>query len=648
MSAENETPQSKLGFEKLASQNQPKDPEIAQRMKVLDALKSYLMESRQNAKEWQDKAQKSWDMLHGRIDWSHKTGDQSKVHINRVGLAQEQIKAQIKAGLMNFDQWIVVEPEIGFDPETSLFSLSNAKRMVLRGIEDNNPKAQLSDNIGISLVENMLATKLKPCVYYRRGPGGKEIKEFYIEHIPLNIRSYYPDAKMSGLYEFHEVEMDHYKVMELSADTPSDVYPFNKELVKNLKGTSLRIEETNEQRDRGNDTTITTIDRRKSHVLHEFWGTVLDVNGEIMKWKFKDGKEIELRNVIIVMANESEIISNPRPFPCWDGTSDIISMQVLRSNINTYGKSLLAPGVDMNKAEDELINACIDAGLKESYNVNSLKLHGLAEKKQASGGIKYGTTLLQNNQLAPGEKLIETVKTGQVSGGALQILQIVQAAGSENMRLNEVKLSGKLQNKQTRATEVVAANETIQGLFESIIGDIEDVYVEKYAKKVFYLMLQNAKLLNDMDLEYIFYGNKEKIEKFKSMSPKELFNAYAYCFRFRGKGIRSVGQSAKQAQMLVQLLNMIVANPLMNDSFERQGWDVTKMMEDIIRNQGLDAERYISQDVAQFAQQRQLIREEALANAEIEGQNQQQPGAVNAPVPSEGTEGAVEGNDAGY
>jgi hypothetical protein len=434
-----------------------------QRENLLNALKEYLSESRDNAREWQERSRRSWDMVHGRIDWSHKRPDQSKVHLNRVGLAQEQIKAQVKQGLMNFDEWLVVEPEPGF--ESPLMNLSEAKRMVIRGIRRTNAKAKITDNVGIAAIENLMATKLQPITIEKRGPGGTKKKEFHIEHIPLNIRNYYPDAKLSELYEFHEVELDRYKVLELSAENPTAQKPYILSRVKKLAtGSKTRIEEQHEEQDRGNDVKLDRTDRRKQVILHEFWGTVLDENGEVMEWKKSDGSKLLMKNVVVTMANEEAIISEPMPFPCWDGTSNFVITQLLRTNINMYGKGLLQPGVEMNRAEDELLNAGIDAGLKEAYNVNVLKIHGMAKRGQASGGIKYGDTILQNNQLAPGEKLLDTVRTGQVPPGLLSILQVVQSAGNENMRLNEVALSGNLPSKQVRATELVAAQQTIQGL----------------------------------------------------------------------------------------------------------------------------------------------------------------------------------------
>lgn len=631
------------------------DSLVAQRQQLLRCGQAYLLEARNSAYEWQIKAKKAWDMIHGRIDWSHKAKDQSKVHLNRVGLAQEQIKAQVRQGLMNFEDWLVVESDPEFESE--LMTTGEAKRLVMRGIDRTDPKSKITENIGIAAVENLLATKLMPVVLEKRGPGGKVKKELHIEHVVMNIRSYYPDARFETtmpkpLYEIHEVQLNKFQVMEMAADVPTKEKPYRMEVVKRLQP-KRRTEEQKESQDRGNDVLQDATGRRQIVVLHECYGTFVDDMGAIMKWKRKDGSEFDLRDVRFTMANEGEIVEDPEPIQYWDGESPFVVTQLLKTNVNMYGKSLLAPGVDTNRAEDELINAAIDAGLKEGYNVNILKLHGLADPRQAAGGIKYGMTLLQNNQLAPGEKLLDTVTTGQVPQGLLSVLDRVHSAGAENMRLNEISLTGQLQSKQTRATEIVASGQTIQGLFEAIVGDLEDVYIEKYARKTFLMMLQHAKFLSDKDFQYIFYANDTRIQAFKEAlkKPRALFDELANTFEFKGKGVRSLAANAHQAQAIVQLFGFITSNPVILQVFERRGLDVSMMLDDVMKGFHLDMQRYYNPKTADFAKARQLIQEQALAQAELQGQNTGQLSG-QAPQPAQpsgmgGQPSQTPGNGAG-
>lgn len=621
-----------------------------QRERALRCMQDFLRESRNSAYEWQVKSKKAWDMIHGRIDWSHKGKDQSKVHLNRVGLAQEQIKAQIRQGLVNFEDWLIVEADDGF--ESDLMTEAEAKRLVLRLLDRTDPRSKLTENVGIAAVENMLATKLQPIVIEKRAPGGKIVKEFHVDLIPLNIRSFYPDARYevtapTPLYAFHEVQLNKFQVLDLSSDTPDLKYPYRKDVAKRAQP-KRRIEEQKESQDRGNDVLQDAVGRRQICVLHEFHGTLLDDDGSIMVWKREDGTEFECKNVMATMINENEILQDPVPSPFWDSAPPFVVTQLLRTNINVYGKSLLMPGVDMNRAEDELLNAGIDAGLREGYNVNVLKLHGLADRRQASGGIKYGMTLFQNNQLAPGESLMDTVTTGKVPQGLLMILDRVHSAGAENMRLNEISLTGQLQSKQTRATEIVAAGQTIQGLFEAIVGDLEDAYIEKLALKTYLMGLQYAKMLTDRDLEYIFFSSQERVAAFKTAlkKPRAVYDDLACCFRFRGKGVRSLAANAHQAQAIIQLFGIVTSNPMLMDAFEREGLNVTKLLNKVMKGFHLDMQEFYDNETKDFAKLRQMIREQALAQAELQNQNPAQPGQQTGQAPQPmgiGAQGAVQG-----
>jgi hypothetical protein len=631
---------------------------VKQKEELLGCAKDYLTDSRSQAREWQTKAIRYWDMIHGRIDWSHKKPHESKVHVNRVGLAQEQIKAQIKQGLVSFADWINIEDNTGF--ESQLMSSHEAKRLVLLGIDNTDPRSKISDNIGIAAVENMLVTKLQPVFEEKKLPGGKTYKCFRIEHLPLNIFNFFPDPSDSDLYRIHEVEMHKFQVLDLSAETPSKTKPYLKSSVEKL-GVGERMQKTEEIVNRGNDVLVSPGKRRHNIVIHEIWGTFLNNDGSIMKYLLEDGSELELKNVVVTMANECEIIAEPRPYGTWDGEDIFIVTQLLRTHINKYGRSLLAPGVDMNRAEDEIINAVIDAGLKEGYNIAIVKEHGLVDKSQISGGLKYGTTLRQNELLGPGEKLVETASTGQVPSGLLNVLQIVKSAGAENMRLNDISLSGSLPGKQVKATEIASSGQTIQGLFESIVSDLEDIYLEAYLTKSFLMMLQYANLLSDNDLLFVFYGMQDRADKFKAAlkSPKKVYDELATAFRFKGKGIRSQAQSLQMSQALVNIFNMVVSNPAVAEMFQRRGLDMTRMFDDVLKGFKIDIEKYMDPNVANFATMRQLIQEHALAqsaNEQAGGQAPQptqgqpqlqpgqpgQPGLANAPQP-----GIMPGSGAG-
>jgi hypothetical protein len=528
---------------------------------------------------------------------------------------------------MNFDRWLVVESVPGMESE--LLSDIEAKRLVELGVGDTDIKTRISDNIGIAAVENVLASKIRLCRKEVRGPGGKKRKKIEVEVIPLNIREFYQDPQLCGLYYIQECVVDKHELLKMSDDEPSKTKPFRKDVVKKLES-GFRENDQDEKQDQGNDIHQPRISRRVGVVIHEFWCTILDDDGTIMEWKRDDGSTFPLENVMVTMANEQFLLHDPVQNPRWSGNNPFVVTRLLRTNKNAYGKSILSAGVDINRAQDELMSALTDAALSAAFDVKVLKAHGLADPKQVSGGIRPASTLIQNSSLPPGDKLLDVVRTGEVPQGAFQIYGELQRSGAENMLSNEINLSGALPSKQVRATELTAAQSVINGLFESLAADVEDIYLERLIEEIYQEMLQAAKELSDEDLKYVFLGDEGRMAAFKAAKAKDIFDELSHSFRFKGKGLRGLASNTRQAQMLVNIMSMAASNPMINDALERSGFSIPLMFERIIRGFNLDADEFKDKGSAEFARLRQLIREQALAMAEAQGGGAGRPGGMGA------------------
>lgn len=593
---------------------------------LVDCAKAWYDETDQVQIEFQEIASDCWDMIHGRIDWSHKKETDAKVHIDRVGLALQQWKAQYRQGLVNFSSWLTVTPEPGWGKPEDIITPKVAKRLVERMLFNIDPQTTLVDNIGISAVENRLATKLIPCEIESKGRGKK--KKFGLKHINLNLRNFYEDLTDRDLFQIHLSEIEYFLLKRKAKDKPTKNSPWLKEAIEQLKPEgNAQSEHTQEiHEDEGKSLGRSLSNRRRVIQLMECWGTFLDEHGEVVKYKCMDGEEIECENVYFTIANGETLISEPRKFPSWSGKSPFISHVIVRRNGDKLSRSNLSFGVDMNWVEDELVCAGIDASKKEAYNIISAKLHGFADPSQADGPLEPGETYLQNDSLGPNEKLFETQPTGKFPNGLIPILNLVQGAGSNNMNLNELSLSGSLPSKQVRATEIVASGNAQSGLFESYISDVEIGYMQKYAALVFSYSLQYKNKLDDEDLDVIFAGEPEERRlAFEEASARELHDEYAGGFKFQGKGVRSLAENQRQSATLMNMLNMIVANPLLADGWERSGYDVSRIMAKVLQDNNIDMDNYRDPELAKFAKERALVREQARASA---GQTQQPPGPV--------------------
>lgn len=641
----------------------------SQEQEIVEAFQEFLQEARDNAEEWQRDSDTTWAMIHGKagqngpkgivgdgIDRVRVVGSNNKhrgqsgatrIHMNRVGLAQQQLKTQFKQGLMNFDRWLVVENVEGL--ESVYMTDLEAKRAVKYLTRDSDLKAVLSDVIGIGAAENRISLKLVTSVKEVKGPGGKTHKRVCTEFVPLNIYNYYEDTQESGLYRIHEAALDKWQVLKkCSEDGTEKGKPYILKKVKDLSVNKSKHKETDENRSKGNDQEKMKAGRRQKVIIHEFWGTILDKDGNIMEYEKSDGSKMMLENVVITFGNEECMLHEPKKNPRYTGNSPFLSTRILRTNLNEFGRAPLMAGVEMNRAENKLIGSIIDAAIQSQYNVKIIKAKGLAKPEQVQGGVKPNQTILQNDELSPGEKLMETLRTGQVDPGAFQVLSEIQRSGAENMMGSELSVSGGMPSKQVRATEVVQSQSVINGLFETLAADIEDTLIEPLGLEIFHEFLQHSDKLSDEGLAYVFGGNQERMEAFKELSKTEKFEELGHTFRFRGKGLRGLAANGRQAQTLINLFNMVAANPLIFQAFQRRGVDLVAMFDKIVAGMNLDMQEFYNEAEADFAKISQLIQEQALAQAAAQGQSVGQPGGQGAQAPQgEGPSDVEPGSGAG-
>lgn len=591
--------------------------------KLVECAKEYLTTSRDVAREFQTKAIKTWDMINGKVDWSHKKRGQAKVHLNKVGVALERFKSQVKQGLLNFDEFLSVEVEPGMESE--LMSAAEGRRFIKVLTDEQNLRTSVVDLCGLGSVENLMAAKVRPEFKEIRG---KKVLRICVDN--LDIFTYYFDPH-GDLYKMHEANFDKHELVKY-AESQKHYY------VDKIKALTSFESETEYKKDEKKASTIRNVKskRRCNIVVHEIWGTFLDDNGDVLVWKDKDG-ELPLENVCVVLANEKEIIARPKKNDYFSGEPPFVAMSLLRDHKSPYKKGLMMHGVDLNWLNDELVSALVDAALKEAQNTNIVKVRGLEDPKQVSGGINYNQTILQNNSLAPGEKLIETIKLGSVPQGGFSVLSILSQDLAENVMSNEMNLTGGLASKQVRATEAVQSQQVVQSLADSINFDIDDLLIEALIRQIFCMGLQYSKYLSDDDLMYVFFGDETRAGAFKeaTKSPKRIFDELAYAFKFKGRGIKAQVTNARNAQALTNFVSVMFSNPLMAQIMERE-YSLPMIAGNILKGYGIDPEKItLTERERQFIEARQIAVEQADAMAQGMRAKEEPTGATPMAQPTD-------------
>lgn len=598
---------------------------------LLAVCKEYLESAREAAEEWQDKGTDVWDMIHGRVDWSHKDDSMAKIHLNKLGLAHERSKAQFKKSMMNFDEWMTVEQELGV--ESPLMKEDEAKRFLKLLVGDCDFRAKIAETIGNSLVENVCAAKLLP----RIKKMGKYSK-LEIDLLPLNIRNFYFDPFGSDLFEIHESDYDKFQLLKLADKKPSASKPYYEEMVRSLSP-MIAQEHMEKQQDKGDDIPQEKPNRRCNVILHEFYGTFLDDSGNIMKWTSPEGESFDLEGVVVTMANEVCIIDEPRKIPSVTGKSPFVRTKMLHTNDTGYGKSLLYPGYLINRAQDELFSAITDAALATMLNLVQVRRNLLEDPSQLDGGMPYGKPIFVNDQATDSSKAIEATPTGAIPAPVFSIVQLLDRETAENVGMNEFQLSGGRSSGGSSATERVQSQQSFEGLFDGLAMDLEDTFIEPLVTRVFQEGLGFADVIADVDLLYVFAGDDIRASEFKkaAKNPKKLYQELGESFRFRGKGIRSLMRNTRVAQSLTQLMATLGGIPPLMDQAERS-FSFAKTFNILLKGFGIDpAEVALSEEEKQILEARQAAMEQAaMMQQAMDGGGAPSPGNANAPVPNEG------------
>lgn len=621
-----------------------------QREYVADFVKKCAQESELDEKQRRRlKNDKNWDYFHGNIDWSHKDENDPVIHLHKVGVAAERIRSKFKAALMNYDRWLQVD-RVKDQPE-SVLTEHAARSLLFNQLEKAGAATRISDAILNGAIESRMTTKVSGCYkvkprYVKKGDSTvrEEKKVWQLDLPALGFEVFKPDTKSADypLYQLEEFRTDYYRVLYLASEDGSPDKPFRLESVKKLEAFSERIQEYAQKRAEGTLYKLDRLKERKPILIQNFYGTVLAEDGSVYEWQDSDGKKTPLENIFCVVANEKEIILDPRRNERWSGKAPYIYIDPMRSP-GTGRKAILDAGTDINHAENELFTLMLAGGIKSVHNTTWSRPSWIANKEVLTGGIKDGENIEVTESAPINAVPFGVVQTGKIPAEALTMKQMLDTVFAENVISNRLDLSGDMGDKGTLATQINSAKSAISDVFDSFSMDLEKGYICPLAEESLLEIVQHLDEMDEDEVRACFGSEKDKAETFLKLSPKERASQVLGQFEFKGRGLKGIIANMAHAQALINLLNAMAANPIMMQAVESQV-SAPKIFLYIADLMAIDPEK-ISPDAQerQLIEDKQRIREFALANAQNQGpQGQpgsaQQPGS-GQPAPSNGMQG---------
>lgn len=609
---------------------------------VIDAVNQMRLEAEDGRRTRMDKNEKNWDAYLGRQDFSHKQEGQSAEFLPKTAVAIEQMSALVKRGMIQFGPFY--EPEL--NGELALKIESGNVRNLLDAFLDDLWSPNSTPGNFPTVIEDAVKQALPKALVILKVHGGymttrefvydaeveddsdndnfrfEETEQWHLRIDVVRVEDYYPDPSGAGLYEIHRVERD---LHEIKSMVDEGIY--DKKVYEELRGTMFTRPDDEElsDRDRNQDET-TEPSFRKKVMIDEFWGTLLDNEGEVVH-----------KNCVCAIANEKYLIRKPEPNPWWHQESPFVVAPLIRVPFSVWHKSLFDEAVDLNLALNEIFNLMIDGGIAAVWGIKQLRAEDLEDPSQVENGIKQGMTLVVKQTLPHNAKVLENVTEGEVPAEAMQMFEAINSEFTTAAMTNELKM-GSMPPRAVLATEVLESSQSQNMMLDGVISGLEQNVMQRALRLSFLNILQMA----DKVPEKAWADATDRIISLLIMraKPAERYAMFNNKVNFKVNGLSATMTKALDFQKMMALLQATRMDPALQQAFMKK-YDPDKIVRQLVRILGLNPDD-LYRDL-QSQQQMQgpagEVAQTAAANQFIQGGPQNAEGQAAGVAAGPGTGG---------
>lgn len=601
------------------------------------AILSYVEEAKLARIRRIDQNRRNFDCYHLNTDWTHKRKGQSTEFLGKQQMAVEQIVSFLQQGLVDTEEWFDIEFEPGVDTkdEPVVLKADEWKKLLNRQFTRIDPAIFVADSIKLGLLGSLMICKVhgrntrksKFAIQQLQGEGTKRVKLFredkYNWELVLDLirqEDWYPDDTGNGLYEIQALDIDFHTLLA-HAKACNDKEPgvYDIKAIENLPGGADMEQEGRKARETNQSNTMHPT--RKRVRLYELWGTILD-----------PGTHLPLiENGTCTITDSGVVISAPRDNYFWHGESPFVSSPIMRVPHSVWHRALMDAPTQHNYALNELYNLMVDGGMMSVFGIKQVRENWLADPNQIADGIPAGETLIVNASCPPGQKVLERVDTGAVAPETMNMYNLVDRE-FQSSSLSNATREGNLPQRAVKATEIVAANQTITGIFNGIVKMIESGYMEKI---LFKSVLTMAQFMDDLDAADIKNILGAKAAIVSNMQPEERFVQIANGVKFKVYGLSTLLARINDFRKITSLLQTVAASPKLMMEYEKK-YSFTALLGEIMKALEIDtAKLELTDEEKQVIQQQQQAMMAAQAAASAAGA-QGKSGAAQGQQPGTG------------
>lgn len=603
---------------------------------VMEIIRECRLEA-EKARETRDElTRQNYRAYFGEQDWSHKQDGQSTEFLPKVAEAAEQLAAFVERGLIASGNWFQVEltpsPIFAGQPLNDS-AIRKLLRNRLERISDHAPELNdfptvLADGIKMALLGSLVVLKVHGYTARERRPFVEQepvyqmiqdpvsgqtfqqpmglhdrlmIEERDVWHLAIEAvrpEDYYPDPSGRCLYEIHRTERDLHEVLAMA-----DQGIYDRTLVADIEQTFVDHDRRYREHLQTGQDEVTPPSFRKKVILDEFWGTLVDRDGQVIA-----------KNIVATLANDQFLIRRPEPNPFWHQESPFVVAPLVRVPGSVWHKALLDHATQLNFAINELFNLMLDGGIASVWGIRQVKMSSLENAKDFADGIPQGATLLVKEDVPDNVDVYKRVDTGEVPNDALNMFNLLDREFQVTSKVNDAKL-GLLPPRQVKATEILDTAQQSAVIFDAIVSDLENRVIKQVLRKGWLTMLQNFEAWSTDDV--VGCLGPQQAMQLAAMGPARRFAMFAQGCRFKVDGLSAMLTRVKEFQKLMALLQSVSANAILLQAFV-QRFSPEKILDRILKVLAIDPDT-LAMTEEERASLQQRMQELAFFNEIVQG-----------------------------
>lgn len=599
---------------------------------IVRTTQNYMREAYEAKRDRMRLNKDNYDIFHHKQDYSHKKPGQSQEFLPKQQMAVEQMSNFVTQGLVDMGQWFSVEKRPGI--KTQIINSKDVYFLLQRYLEQAKFMPFVNDSIKTGALASLMIAKVHGKTYPKQefstesqitNDGQKVTKLFKSEKDAWQLwielirpEDFYPDPTGANLYVCQNMWIDKAAALAM-AEGPDAIYDRSK--IEGLTSYSYdQYDEERETKDRETDQSRTYSDYRVRIKLTECWGDIIEpVTGKVL-----------YKNVTWTVANDTILVSKPKPNPFWHGKIPFVVAPITRVPFSVWHRAPMDAATRHNIAMNELYNLMVDAGMMSVFGIKQIRTDWLEDDREVADGIRPGMTIRASTACPPGGAVVQRVDQGALSPEALNMFNLINSEFAQSAMTNDLRL-GSMPSRAVKATEVVEASQSITAMFSGIAKQIETEFIEPILDLAWQTIMQNADDLDSDDVAAML--GVDAANRMLMLSPEERFAQTAQGHKFKVYGVSQTLNKQKDFRKLTALLQTIGSSEVLVESFIRK-YSFEKLLGEIVRSLDIEPGRIEQDEVDQLLAQigPQLMEGGGMAPGATPDMQSQIPQAATGPL----------------